>query len=105
MSEPLIIGSYGYVARIDATTGEEVWRTKLLPGVFGGTSGTDVTVLVRSPLVFAGTNGNLFCLDLNTGQVLWRNELKGMSYENISLAVEGVSIQHLNTTTSNSSST
>lgn len=95
MSEPLVIGCNGFVSRIDTSTGLEMWRTKLLPGLFGGSSCTDVTVLIRGSAVFAGTHGNLFCLDLNTGQIVWRNELKGMGYNDVALAMEGTSVQVL----------
>ncbi|NOS72223.1 MAG: PQQ-binding-like beta-propeller repeat protein [Verrucomicrobia bacterium] len=94
-SEPLIIGSNGYVSRIDVVTGQELWRTKLLSGLLGGSSCTDVSVLLREQFVFAGTHGHLFCLDLATGKILWKNELKGMGYNDVALAMEGVSIQFL----------
>jgi outer membrane protein assembly factor BamB len=105
MNEPLVIGSNGYVARVDTGSGLELWRTKLLPGLFGGSSCTDVTVLIRGAVVFAGTHGHLFCLDLNSGQILWRNELKGMGYNDVALAMEGVSVQFLTKTVHTSNST
>lgn len=106
MTEPLIIGSNGYVARIDTSTGLELWRTKLLPGLFGGSSCTDVSILLRGQLVFAGTHGHLFCLELTTGQILWRNELKGMGYNDVALSMEGTSVQFLSKTVqSNTTST
>ncbi|MGC3959457.1 MAG: PQQ-binding-like beta-propeller repeat protein [Verrucomicrobiota bacterium] len=98
MTEPLIIGSNGYVSRIDPSTGRELWRTKLLPGLFGGSSCTDVAVLLRGQWIFAGTHGHLFCLDLNSGQILWRNELKGMGYNDVALTMEGVAVQFLTKT-------
>jgi outer membrane protein assembly factor BamB len=102
--EHLIIGSNGYASRIDVITGEELWRTKLLPGLLGGSSCTDVLVLVRGEFVFAGTYGNLFCLALDTGRILWRNELKGMGYNDVTLAMEGVAIQFLTKVAHSSSS-
>lgn len=95
MTEPLIIGSNGYVSRIDTNTGLELWRTKLLPGLFGGSSCTDVAVMLRGAMVFAGTHGHLFGLDLNNGQVIWKNELKGLGYNDVALAMEGVAVQFL----------
>ena len=91
----LIVGSNGYVSRIDTGSGEELWRTTLLSGLFGGSTCTDVSVLVRGQIVFAGTHGHLFCLALDSGQILWKNELKGMGYNDVALAMEGVSIQFL----------
>lgn len=36
-----------------------------------------MTVCVTSGRVFAGAGGKLFCVDPVTGQVLWRNKLRG----------------------------
>lgn len=95
MSDPLIIGSNGYVARIDPATGQELWRTTLLPGLFSGTVGADVSVLLRGDSIFAGARGHLFCLDLASGKISWHNELKGMGYNDVAIAMEGISIQYL----------
>ena|SRR5690349_24084671 len=95
MSDPLIIGTNGYVARIDPATGQELWRTPLIPGLFSGTSYTDVSVLIRDNSVFAGARGHLFCLDLASGKISWHNELKGMGYNDVAIAMEGISIQYL----------
>lgn len=91
----LVIGSNGYVSRIDTGSGAELWRTKLLSGLLGGSSCTDVSVLLRGQFIFAGTHGHLFCLSLESGQILWKNELKGMGYNDVALAMEGVAIQFL----------
>src|SRR5262249_19317719 len=105
MCEPLIIGSNGYVSRIDPETGEELWRTPLLPGLLSSTSYTDVAVLLRGESVFAGTYGHLFCLALDSGEIQWRNELKGMGYNDVALAMEGVAVQFLTKVERKSSST
>ena len=93
--EPLIIGGNGYVAAIDPATGEERWRTGLPLGMMGGTSACDVTVLVCDGRVLAGARGNLFGLNIESGEILWRNDLKGMGYNDVSMAMEHISIQHL----------
>ena len=95
MSSPLIIGTNGYVAALDPDTGAELWRTKLQGGVFNATTQEDVSVIICDGKVFAGSRGHLVCLELATGQVLWRNELKWLGYNDVSLALEGVSIQYL----------
>ena len=95
MKNPLIIGSNGFVAAIDRESGRELWRTALKQGVMGGRSRTGVSVLVVDGQVFAGSYGHLFCLDLESGAVLWKNEMPSMGYNDVSLAVEGVSIQFL----------
>jgi outer membrane protein assembly factor BamB len=93
--EPLIIGSNGYVAAIDPATGQEQWRTGLPLGMMGGTSACDVTVLVSDGRVIAGARGNLFGLSIDDGKILWQNDLKGMGYNDVSMAMEHISIQYL----------
>lgn len=95
MSNNLFIGSNGCVAAIDVTTGEERWRTTLQGGVFAATSSADVSVIARGGFVFAGSQGHLFCLDAESGTPVWHNELKGMGYNDVALAMDGISIQFL----------
>ena len=104
MTNPLIIGSNGFVAAIDLADGHELWRTKLQTGVFAATTREDVSVLVQGGFVFAGSRGNLFCLDVGTGSILWNNELKGMGYNDVSLAMQNVSVQFLQKVERSSSS-
>jgi len=95
MNNTLFIGSNGYVAAVDVMTGQERWRTKLQSGAFTATGHSDVSVIVRGGFVFAGSQGHLFCLDAESGGVVWHNELGGMGYNDVSLALENVSIQYL----------
>jgi hypothetical protein len=94
MNTPLIVGSNGFVAAIDCESGRELWRTKL-GGFLSVTSSEDVSVLVSGPSVFAGCAGHVFCLSAETGSVLWHNQLPGMRNNDVSLALDGVSIQYL----------
>jgi len=104
MSNPLIIGSNGYVAAIDVMDGREIWRTRLQTGVFTATSHSDVSVLVLDKFVLAGSRGHLFCLDVENGSILWHNELQGMGYNDVSLAMQNVSVQFLQKVERSSSS-
>ena len=93
---PLIIGTNGKVVGIDPTTGTVRWTTKLSTGEFiSSTSGQDVTVLVCGGIVFAGGAGHLFCIDAESGNILWHNPLKGLGNNDISLAMDGVSVQFI----------
>lgn len=67
----LFIGVGGHVLAIDATTGTELWRTKLKGSDF-------VTLSLRDGRIFAGAKGELFCLEPSTGTIIWRNGLKGL---------------------------
>jgi outer membrane protein assembly factor BamB len=43
-------------------------------------------VVLDGDRVLATTKGELFCLEAATGQLLWRNELKGMGRGLVSIA-------------------
>jgi outer membrane protein assembly factor BamB len=96
MNHPLIIGTNGSVAAIDPATGDTLWATALeTGGLFSSTNHEDVSVILRDGNVFAGCSGHLFCLAAASGEILWHNDLKGFGHNDISLAVEGVSVQFL----------
>ena len=102
---PLIIGTNGSVAAIDSTTGEIQWATELKTGgILSSTRGEDVSVILRDGEVFAGCSGHLFCLSAETGAILWHNDLKGFGHNDVSLALEGVSVQYLEKRAGRSSS-
>lgn len=91
---PLIIGINGHVSAIDPRNGRQLWATKLEGGSFlASTSTQDVSVLLHDGVVFAGCYGHLFGLDASSGGILWHNELPGLGHNDISLAMEGVSVQ------------
>lgn len=93
---PLIIGTNGNIAAIDSTTGEIRWATELKTGgLLSSTRGEDVSVILRDDRVYAGCSGHLFCLDAANGTILWHNDLKGFGHNDVSLALEGVSVQYL----------
>jgi outer membrane protein assembly factor BamB len=89
----LYIGCNGTVAAIDPRTGYEAWRTPLQSGVFGATRRQDICLLEDQGRIYAGCNGHLFALDGKTGRILWNNELKGMGYNDVTLAMAGKSVQ------------
>ncbi len=70
-SDVLHIGIGSHVVAIRASTGEELWRTKLKSASF-------VTVYRDATGLYAGANGQLFCLDVSTGEIRWQNKLKGL---------------------------
>jgi hypothetical protein len=73
----LLLGLKNSVTALSKPDGQVLWKTEL-PTTF---SGDDfVTMLADDSLVFAHTEGQLHCLDLANGQLLWSNELKGYGY-------------------------
>jgi len=73
------IGVKGGVIALSRFTGEEVWRTKLKGWGF-------VNVHYVGEDLLAATRGEIYCLDPNTGQLRWTNELPGMGFGLICVA-------------------
>jgi len=93
--EVIIIGCNGYVLSIHIATGEEIWRVKLRPGVLGGSRGSDVSVLVNGDQVYAGCSGRIYALDVSSGAILWQNELSGIGFNEVALAMQGIHTQFI----------
>ena len=81
-SSLLYIGIKGCVIALDRSTGAEVWRTKLTGPDF-------VNVAVDGTKIFAATHGEIFCLNSTSGEVVWRNPLKGLGYGLASIGLDG----------------
>lgn len=82
--EILVIGVKGEVLAFDRNSGNRLWQTKIAGGLTG--SGF-VSVIADERLVFAHAKGELFCLDLMTGRLLWKDGLSGLGYGLASLAL------------------
>lgn len=95
MKERLFIGSNGHVCAIDPQSGVEVWRRRLQEGVLTATGHSDVSVIARAGVVYAGSQGHLFALSADDGTILWHNEMRGLGYNDVALAFEGQSIQYI----------
>ena len=67
-------------------TGARLWETPLKSG---WTSTDFVSLVSDTRKVFAYTKGEVFCLDLFTGNLLWSDGLSGMGYGIASLALPG----------------
>jgi outer membrane protein assembly factor BamB len=94
MSSDLIyVGVKAHVAAFHKIDGKPAWRTKLTSGATSGDR--FVSLLVSDGMVFAHTYGELYCLDAETGTLLWKDALDGLSYDLASLAVEGASNSRL----------
>lgn len=75
----LIIGIKGTVLAIYCATGVEKWTTHLHGKGF-------VHVLLDGGRLFAATHGMVFRLDPGSGEIRWKNELKGMGFGLITIA-------------------
>jgi outer membrane protein assembly factor BamB len=77
----LFVGTNGYVRALDKRTGVTVWDIRL-----PDTDHRLVTLLVEGLVIYAGCSGKLFALDARDGKVLWRDDLKGLWYDHMTLA-------------------
>ncbi len=78
----VIIGIRSHVVCIDTTSGNERWRTKLKGSQF-------ITIYQRGDRIFAGAQGELYCLRASTGAILWHNKLKKLGYGLVSFGADG----------------
>ena len=73
----LLLGVKYSVSAVSKSDGRVLWKTELHTNL----SGDDfVTVLSDGEKVFAHTKGELHCLDLANGRILWSNQLRGYGY-------------------------
>jgi len=81
----LLVGVKGSVLAFQKNTGERLWATRLKSSM----SSDFVSVAADDARVYAHTAGELFCLDLQTGNGLWQEGLAGMGYGVASLTLPG----------------
>lgn len=83
--EVLLLGVKARVLAISKRDGRTLWCKKLPTGMTVGF----VTLLADRKHVYAHTNGEVHCLSLSDGALLWSNELPGCRYGIASLAFPG----------------
>jgi outer membrane protein assembly factor BamB len=76
LEDILLLGLKSRVTAISKATGQQLWSTTLPSGM----GANFVTLLSDNSHVFAYVKGNLHCLDLETGRILWSNDLPGFGY-------------------------
>jgi outer membrane protein assembly factor BamB len=91
--ERLIVGIKGQVVAIDSESGVEAWRTTLPIEGFFASKCDVVSVLKKDGTIFAASSGFVFALAEADGSVIWKNELPGLGYNEVSLALDGVAIK------------
>jgi len=79
----VFLGVKKRVTALDKSDGRIVWTTELPGGMLTGF----VTLTCDDRRIFACTMGQIHCLDLYSGQLLWSNPLKGHGYEIASLCL------------------
>jgi len=82
-SNILYLGIKGSVIALNAATGEVLWTVHLKSSEF-------VNVVLDGDNLYAATQGEIFCLDPQTGVGRWHNELKGFGWGLVSIAGEGI---------------
>jgi len=83
--EVIYVGTGRHVAALYRDTGVEIWR-KPLPG---GASGI-VSLLLKGKQLFVGHSGRVYCLDADSGRMLWENGLPRTGYNPVIMTMAGV---------------
>jgi len=79
----VFLGLKHRVTALGKSDGQIVWTTQLP----GGLGGSFVTLICDDRRVFACADGQIHCLDLFSGRLLWSNPLKGHGYQIASLCL------------------
>lgn len=79
----LFLGLHNSVTAVRKDTGQIAWSTKL-PGAW-----EFVTLTGEGTRIYAASGGQIHCLDLPTGKILWSNGLKGFGYGVTSIWLPG----------------
>lgn len=118
---PLVVTAFnGRVIALEAETGRVAWQvqqtgplrlevteTRVVAGggerlaIYDYATGTLIarldmpghTLLVVGDRVFVSSSGSLACVALDSGTIVWRNELPGTGYGAAALAVPGHAVQ------------
>jgi hypothetical protein len=80
-SDLVFIGIKGTVIALNAANGQQAWATHLKGANF-------VNVVVQNEVILASCEGEIFCLDPLTGNVLWHNPLTGFGLGLATIATE-----------------
>ncbi len=83
----LLLGLHHSVTAISKTDGTVLWKTDLPTNLNGHEF---VTLISDGKLVFVHAEGELHCLDLANGQLLWSNNLRGYGYGLATLCCPGI---------------
>jgi len=86
LQEIILIGVKHTVSAVSKADGHLLWTTKLP----GGLGSDFVAVACDGERVFAHSSGQLFCIELSSGRMLWTNELRGYGYGLASICVPGM---------------
>jgi len=84
--EIVLIGVKHSVSAVSRANGHVLWTTQLA----GGLGSDFVAVACDGKRVFAHSSGQLFCMELSSGRMLWTNELRGYGYGLTTICVPGM---------------
>ncbi len=87
-SDVIVLGGAFKVACLNKADGKELWETTLVTGFFN-VGETYVSLVIEGNLIFAHTKNEVFCLALETGNVLWNTKLPNLGRAIVSIAIAG----------------
>jgi outer membrane protein assembly factor BamB len=77
-TEYIYLGTSACVIKARKDTGDIVWRREFKASSFFSTGYSFASLLVEEDRIFVHTLGELFCLNSETGEILWNNPLSGI---------------------------
>lgn len=80
----IFVGLKGTAVALERSSGTEVWRTQLSARL----KGQAVHLHRDKEFLFASTGGEVFCLQPESGAVLWKNPLKGLGLNLASMVTD-----------------
>ncbi|MBW8780339.1 MAG: PQQ-binding-like beta-propeller repeat protein [Verrucomicrobia bacterium] len=82
-SSILLVGIKKNVIAFNKATGERLWSTQL-NATFGDTF---VSIIADRTQAYVHAKGELYCLDLFTGAIRWKDELQGLGFGLVTMAL------------------
>src|SRR5258708_5326373 len=95
-SDILIVGSKYRVAAFRKSDGGQVWETELVTGFFKF-GGSFVTLAVDDDSIYAYVCGQLFRLNIMTGNILWHVKAPSLGRDVASIALCGNAVSSTST--------
>lgn len=76
----IYVGANGKIGVIDPGTGKTIKEIILNEKWLKNGNGF-VNMIKKNDFIYAHTYGRLYCIDINSGKIIWSNELKGLGYD------------------------
>eukprot|EP01124_Arcella_intermedia_P031735 TRINITY_DN7241_c0_g1_i7.p1 TRINITY_DN7241_c0_g1~~TRINITY_DN7241_c0_g1_i7.p1 ORF type:complete len:408 (-),score=92.08 TRINITY_DN7241_c0_g1_i7:33-1256(-) len=76
LSNTVFVGIAGYIVKLDLNTGKKIGTSSKIKS----TLSRPINQLIWKDHLLIGSNGSITCINMNTCEEVWRNNLKGLGY-------------------------